>query len=136
MGNAYDEYALLDDKLEEITWALKGECDDIDCTSYMYKDLLKKRYKGPLRHSFSCLPSLRRDKEAVMRLLSMKRFRKFRYELCQICKKQIDKLHPKSTIVSFTKFLPDRNVYEWKGVRVHKHCKRKVKIPLGWTKGF
>lgn len=46
-----DEYYFLIDKLDEVSWAIKGECNDIDCDKYLYKDLLKKRYKPILEHN-------------------------------------------------------------------------------------
>ena len=134
-----DEYYLLTDKLEEIQWALEGKCDDIDCDKFMYIDLLKKRYKPVLKHNFSCLPSLKREKGAVMRLLSMKRFRRFRYNKCKGCKRQLDKLSDKSVIVSFTRpsQVKDYKGYtEWNGYYVHGKCKKIVKTPEGWKNGF
>ena len=87
----FDEYFLLTEKLEEIDWALDGKCDDIDCDKYMYKDLLKKKYKPVLEHKFSCLEKLKQNKEAVLRILSQKKFKRFRYIKCHVCKKYIDK---------------------------------------------
>ena len=80
-----DEYFLLIEKLEEIIWALEGSCNDIDCDKYTYKNLLRKKYKPVLEHNFSCMPKLRREKEAAMHLLSLNKFRKFRYKKCGIC---------------------------------------------------
>ncbi|MBI2125508.1 hypothetical protein HYV87_05255 [Candidatus Woesearchaeota archaeon] len=136
MTKAVDEYYLLKGKLEEITWALEGSCNDIDCDRYMYKELLKKKYKPVLEHHFSCLSSLKREKEAVMRLLSMKKFKKFRHKLCTICKKKIDTLGEDYTIVSFTRpsEFKGQKVYQYKGISVHKKCKRKVLTPEGWEK--
>ena len=68
-----EEYSFLEKNLEEITWALEGSCNDIDCDKYAYRDLLKKRYTPVLKHGFSCLPSLKKEKEAVLRLLSLKK---------------------------------------------------------------
>jgi len=79
----------LTEKLDEINWALKGDCYDIDCDKYMYRNLLKKKYKPVLKHSFSCLNSLKRKKSAVERLLTMSKFKKFRYQRCYICKKKL-----------------------------------------------
>lgn len=133
----YDEYSLLTGMLEEINLALKGGCNDIDCDKYIYKNLLKKNYKPTLEHNFSCLKKLKIQKSAIMRLLSMSKFKKFRYENCVICKKQIDKLSDKSTIVSFTRpSLRNKKYFEWKGIWSHNNCEKKVKIPEGWKKGF
>ncbi len=131
-----DEYYLLTDKLEELDWALGGKCNDIDCDKYMYKDLLKKRFKPVLEHNFSCLKSLKRDKDSVMRLLSLKKFRQFRYEKCSVCRKSLDKLSGKSTTVSFTRPVihDNKKYYRCESVRAHKKCRSKVKIPRGWEK--
>ncbi len=129
----FDEYQILTDKLEEINWALEGQCNDIDCDKYMYKDLLKKRYKPVLEHNFSCIAKLRRDKMAIMKILSEKKYKRHRYEKCAGCKKQLDKLNEKNKIVSFTRPLSDGNS-QWDGVWAHKNCSSKVKIPDGWKK--
>ena len=92
MNKTLDEYYVLTEKLEEITWALDCSCNDIDCDKYMYKDMLKKRYKPILKHSYSCIPKLKREKEAVMRLFSLKKFNKFRYKKCNVCSKKLDSL--------------------------------------------
>ena len=129
------EYYFLTGKLDEIIWALKGECDDIDCDKYMYKDLLKKKYKPVLEHNFSCIKKLIRDKETVTSILSNKKYKKYRYEKCATCKKLLDKLNDKSKIVSFIKqSLSNKEYYQWKGVWAHKKCSSKVKIPKGWKK--
>ena len=138
MNKALDEYYVLTEKLEEITWALEGSCNDIDCDKYMYKEMLKKKYKPLLKHSYSCIPVLKRGKEAIMRLLSLKKFNKFRYKKCNVCNKKIDSLGRKFTIVSFTRPIKfkGKKFYEYKGVQVHKQCKHKVIVPTGWKKGF
>jgi len=130
-----EEYYFLTEKLEEIEWALDGKCNDIDCNKYMYKDLLKKRYRSTLEHNLSCVEHLKRDKTVVMRLLSQKRFRKYRYSKCAVCKKELDKLSDTSKIIGFTrKSEGDNKYYDWKSVRTHKHCAPKFKIPEGWKK--
>lgn len=138
MGKDREEYYILGKKLEEVTWALKGSCDDIDCDKYTYKDLLKKRYKPVLEHGFSCLPNLKREKEALLRLLSLKKFRKFRYRTCPICKKKLDSLSKNYTIASFLRpsEFNGRKAYEYKGISVHRGCKKKVPTPHGWEKRF
>src|SRR3989344_3678814 len=103
MSKDQDEYYLLTEKLEEIIWALEGSCNDIDCDKYIYKNLLKKKYKPVLKHSYSCTPKLKREKEAAMGLLSLKKFRKFRYKKCKVCNKKLDSLGKDFTIVSFTR---------------------------------
>lgn len=134
-NNDLDEYFFLTEKLEEINLAFKGECDDIDCDKYIYKDILKKRYKPVLEHNFSCMDKLKRDKNAVMRLLSQKKFNKHRYQKCSVCKKKVDKLDEKNTIVSFTRpSLRSKNACEWNGLWVHSKCSKKVKIPKGWKR--
>ena len=135
MNKIRNEYYLLEEKLDEITWALEGKCNDIDCDKYMYKDLLKKKYKPVLKHSFSCLDKLKREKEAVMSLLSLKKFKKYRYKKCDVCKRNLDKLSDKNKIVSFTRPSPtNKRYYQWDGVWAHKKCSPKVKIPKGWKK--
>ncbi len=128
-----DEYYLLTEVLERITWALEGSCDDIDCDKYMYKNLLKKSVKPVLEHGFSCTEKINRDKAAVIRLLGQKKFRKHRYEKCSICKRNVDKLSSKSTIVSYTRPCRDKKgYYQMDSVRVHNSCSPRVKIPEGW----
>ncbi|MEX2017061.1 MAG: hypothetical protein WD876_01160 [Candidatus Pacearchaeota archaeon] len=130
-----EEYFFLTEKLEEIEWALKGKCNDIDCDKYMYKDLLKKRYNPVLRHNYSCMNRLKMEKSAILRLLSLKKFRKYRFEKCHVCGKYLDKLDNKNLVISFTRpSKSNKNFHEWKGVWVHKKCKTKVKIPKGWKK--
>ncbi|MEK6827962.1 MAG: hypothetical protein AABX78_01300 [Nanoarchaeota archaeon] len=138
MNKTLDEYYLLTKKQEEIDWALGGSCNDIDCDKYMYKSLLKKKYKPVLKHSYSCIPKLKREKEAIMRLLSLKKFKKFRYKKCEVCNLKLDSLGKEYTIVSFTRpvISKGKKVYEYKGFRVHKRCKNKVITPEGWQKGF
>jgi len=131
-----EEYYFLTDKLEEVDWAIKGECNDIDCDRYIYKDLLKKRYKPVLTHSFSCIKKLKAEKEAVLRILSQNKYKKYRYIKCSVCGKNLDKLNEKNKIVSFTKQINiNGKVYhEWDGVWAHKRCSSRVKTPVGWKK--
>ena len=136
MNKSNDEYYVLIENLEEITWALDGSCNDIDCDKYIYKRLLKKKYKPILKHSYSCIPKLKREKEAIMRLLYLKKFRPLRYKKCEVCGKKLDSLGKDHTIVSFTRSVEykGRKAYEYKGIRAHKKCKHKVHIPTGWQK--
>ena len=131
-----EEYYFLTDRLEEVEWAIGGKCNDIDCDHYMYKDLLKKKYKPVLNHGFSCMKKLRVEKEIVLRLLSQNKYKIYRFEKCVVCKKVLDKLNDKNEIVSFTKKInkDGKTYYEWKGVWTHKKCSSKVKILLGWSK--
>lgn len=133
MNQNHEEYLLLTEKLETIEWALEGSCYDIDCDKYMYKDLLKNKYKPVLEHNFSCVKKLKVEKNAIMRLLSMKKFIKYRYKKCGVCRKLVDSLGSSYLIVSFTKLL-DNNYTQWNGIGVHKMCSKKVKIPKGWKK--
>lgn len=77
--NEKEEYYILTDKLEEIEWSLEGKCNDIDCDKYMYKDLLKKRYKPVFEHNFSCTKKLKSEKEALLRILSQKKYKNYRF---------------------------------------------------------
>jgi hypothetical protein len=131
-----DEYYFLTEKLEEVGWALKGECNDIDCDKYIYRNLLKKRYKPILKHNFSCIKSLKMEKSAILRILSQERYKKYRYINCHVCKKTLDKLSNKSTIVSFTRRIKSnqKGYCEWKGIWTHKKCSSKVEAPSGWKK--
>jgi len=131
----FDEYYLLTEKLEEINWALDSKCNDIDCDKYMYKELLKKRYKPVLEHNFSCIERLKRDKATIMRMLAHRKYKRYRYKKCAVCKKLLDKLNEKNKIIGFTRpSLANNKYFEWKGVWAHKNCKSKVKIPEGWKK--
>ncbi len=136
MNKTREEYYFLVEKLEEIIWALEGKCNDIDCDKYMYKELLKKKYKPVLKHSYSCIPKLKIEKEAVMRLLSLKKFKEIRYKKCVVCNKKLDSLGRDFAIVSFTRPVKFKSgkACEYKGVRVHKRCQHKVTVPKGWQK--
>src|SRR3989338_1285970 len=136
MNKNHDEYYLLKEKLEELIWALKGQCNDIDCDKYMYKDLLKKRHNPILKHSYSCIISLKREKEAVMRLLSLKKFRRYRYKKCEACKKSIDSLGKqfKSVILTRPVNFNGKKFFELDGIDAHKQCESKKKIPEAWKK--
>lgn len=133
-----EEYFLLTDKLDEIKWALEDKCNDIDCDKYMYKDLLKKKYRPVLEHNYSCLKKLKREHAAVLRLLSLNKFRKLRHKKCSGCKKLLDTLSNKSVIVSFTRpsehMLNSQKTYEWKGFWVHNVCKKNFKNIVGWKR--
>lgn len=129
-----EEYYLLAEKLEEINAALEGHCNDIDCDKYLYKYCLKKRYKPVLKHGFSCIPPLKREKEAMMRIVSLPRYSKFRYVKCAVCGKKLDSLGNEFAIVSFTRPSGDKGYVGYKGVDVHKKCKRNVTVPEGWKK--
>ena len=130
-----DEYYFLTEKLEETQWALEGECNDIDCNKYMYKALLKKKYKPVLDHNYSCSEKLKKEKLTILGLLSQNRFKKYRFEKCHVCKKALDKLSDKNIIISFTRHSREsKNFHEWKGYWVHKKCKLGAKIPEGWKK--
>lgn len=128
-----EEYYFLIEKLDEVIWAIKGECNDIDCDKYLYRDLLKKRYRPVLEHNFSCLEKLKREKGAIMRILSAKKYRKYRYEKCNACERYLDKLNDRNKIVSFTKPLPN-GCSQWNGVWAHRSCSSKVRVPEGWKK--
>ena len=129
-----EEYYFLTEKSQEIDAALEGSCNDIDCDKYIYKYCLKKRYKPVLKHGFSCISSLKREKEAVMRIVSLPRYKKYRYEKCTVCGKNVDSLGKEQSIVSFTRPSKDKGYVEYNGIYVHKKCKRKVAVPDGWKR--
>ncbi len=129
------EYFFLTDKLEELNAALDGYCNNIDCDKYIYKYCLKKKYAPVLKHKVSCIPYLTREKEAFMRILSLPRYKKYRYEKCSVCGKILDTLGNDFACVSFTR--PSRlssDAYEVNVIDVHKKCKSKVPTPEGWKK--
>ncbi|MEK6908739.1 MAG: hypothetical protein AABX23_01665 [Nanoarchaeota archaeon] len=134
MNESKEEYFVLSERLEIVRWAISGDCDDIDCDRYLYKDLLRKKYKPVLEHNFSCINKLKREEKALLRILSDKRYKKSRYETCQVCKNYADKLDEKNEIVCFAKELGDRKGSEIKTFFVHKRCYKKVKSPKGWNK--
>lgn len=129
-----EEYYFLTEKLQEIDAALDGSCNDIDCDKYIYKYCLKKRYKPVLKHGFSCISRLKIEKEAIMRILSLPRYKKFRYKKCSVCGKKLDSLGKEYCIVSFTRPCGDKGYVEYKGIHVHKKCRRKVAVPEGWKR--
>lgn len=134
IDNKREEYYFLTENLDEINAALEGNCNDIDCDKYIYKYCLKKRYKPVLKHGFSCIPSLKIEKEAIMRIVSLPRYKKYRYEKCAVCEKKLDSLGKEYSIVSFTRPYKDKGSVEYKGIYVHKKCKRKVAVPDGWKR--
>jgi len=135
IDNKREEYYFLTEKLQEIEAALEGSCNDIDCDKYIYKYCLKKRYKPVLKHGFSCIPSLKREKEAIMRIVSLPRYKKYRYLKCSVCGRKLDSLGKEYSIVSFTRpCTKDKGYVEYNGIYAHKKCKRKVAVPDGWKK--
>ena len=136
MKLAKDEYYFLTEKLDEVTWAIEGSCNDIDCDKYLYKDLLKKKYKPVLEHNFSCLAKLKREKEAIFRLLSVSKFKRFRYKKCQVCKKEVDSLGKEYVIVGFMKpsEFNGQKAFQHKGIGLHGGCKKLLKTPKGWQR--
>ncbi len=134
MDKHKEEYFVLSERIEIVRWAISGSCDDIDCDRYLYKDLLRKKYGPVLEHNFSCIDKLKRDEKALLRILGDKRYKKFRYEICQVCKKLADKLDEKNEVVCFTKELMDGKYLEIKTFFIHKKCYEKVKSPKGWNK--
>ena len=131
-----EEYYFLTEKLERVNWALEGQCDDIDCDKYIYLDCLKASHKPILEHNFSCMSKLKVEKDVILRLLSQRKYGRYRFEKCIVCKRSLDKLSNKSVIVSFTKPIKHngKTCYQWKGVWTHRKCSSKVKIPKGWKK--
>ena len=63
MDEAKEEYFVLDERLDIVRQAISGSCDDIDCDGYLYKDLLKKKYKPVLEHNFSCMGKLKEEQK-------------------------------------------------------------------------
>ena len=84
------------------------------------------------------MPKLKKDYNAIMALLSDKKFKKLRYENCPICKKEMDKLDNRNPLTSFTAIKP-KGVGKFKGYemrikRTHKKCQKKLKTPEGFKK--
>lgn len=130
-----EEYGFLTEKLDEVNWALQGDCNDIDCNKYLYKNLLKKKFKPILKHSYSCMEKLMREKDAILRLLSQKKFKEYRFERCYVCKRLLDKLNDKNKVVMFSKKSEkNKKYYEIKLFGIHGKCESKVKTPEGWEK--
>src|SRR3989344_5894391 len=121
-----EEYSYLTYRLDVVTWALKGECDDIDCNKYIHRDELRKDCKPVLEHNYSCMDHLKRERNALLRILSQKRYRKERYEQCVVCKKDVDQLDDRSVLTAFSRHSRRNPKYsEIKFVRSHKACSRK-----------
>lgn len=133
-----DQYNLLTKLLERTRWQLEGQCEDIDCDKYIYKNYLKKKIHHSLEHSFSCIPGLKRDFAAIRKLLEEKKFKKLRYKKCIVCKKAMDTLDEKNTHTSFIAIhLSGKG--KWKGYeakiyQTHKPCKKKLETPDGFKK--
>ena len=105
-------------------------------TDTLAKPMVKIGSKPVLEHNSSCIKKLRTEREVVLRILSQKKYKKYRYLKCNVCKKELDKLSKKSKIVSFTKPIEvkEKVYYQWEGVWTHKSCASKVKIPTGWKR--
>ena len=133
-----DQYFLLTEILDSVKWQLEGGCEDIDCDRYIYKNCLKKSIKPVLEHNLSCMPKLKTDYNALVALLSDKKFKKLRYEKCQICKKEMDKLDNKNPLTSFMAIKPKSvgrlKGYEMRIKRTHKKCQKKLKTPEGFRR--
>ena len=129
-----EEYYELIDKLEKVQWEIDGECSDIDCDKYIYRDCLKKSFKPTLEHNFSCMAHVKHKKKIYEKLLGMKKYRKYRYKKCWVCKKMLDTLGDKAALVSFTKLTIAKKIkgYQLKIEHIHKKCVKKVKVPKGW----
>lgn len=130
-----NQYYLLIELLDSIKWQFDGQCEDIDCDKYLYRNCLKKKYKPALEHNFSCMPKLKRNHQAVMDLLSDKKFRKLRYKKCQVCKLKLDTLDDRNPISTFKsqRLTTGRfKGYQIKTYRTHKHCQKKLKPPEGF----
>ncbi len=129
-----EEYYFLTNRLEEINNALEGFCNDVDCDEYLYRYCIKKKYKPVLNHKSSCIPSFKREKEALMRILSLSRYKKFRYEKCAVCGKKLDSVGNDFAVTGFIRPYKDHGSFEYKGIHIHKKCERKVIVPEGWEK--
>ncbi len=135
MPKTKEQYFILTDLLEKIIWSLRGYCDDIDCDKYMYKEILRKKYQPVLKHKISCIEKLEREERIILEMLADKKFRKYRYEKCIVCKKPVDTLNENNKIVSYTRPSKMRKGYsEWQGVWTHLNCSTKIKIPMGWKR--
>ena len=130
-----EEYYVLSDLRERVIWQIEGSCEDANCDKYIYLDLFKKKYKPVLKHSYSCIPSLKRELTTLNAVLLLPRYKKYRFRLCDICKKPYDDLdHDAAPITSFIATEMRDEGYEWRGVRTHKKCQRFVKTPEGFKK--
>lgn len=131
-----EEYLYLTRRLDIVNQGLEGYCDDVDCDKYVYKDVLKKDFKPTLDHSYSCIGTLVREKKALIRVLSLPRYKEDRYEKCPVCKVLMDKLDEKGVVLfMLTKPLKNGNS-QIHIIRCHEKCKLKFKIPKGWKKDF
>ena len=134
MSESKEEYFALSERLDIVRQAINGSCDDIDCDKYTYLDILKIKYKPVLEHNFSCIDKLKNEEKALLRILGSKKYKKFRYEYCEVCKEPADKLDKKTEFFCFTKKLIEGKCSQVNGFSVHKKCYKKAKVPEGWNK--
>ena len=123
--------------MPKIVEKLSGDkhCTSLKKKLVLLKEMLKKKYRPVLEHNFSCIKKLRKMKATVMRLLSEKKYKKYRYDICKVCKRNVDKLSEKNVIVSYTRpSLTHKGYHEWEGDWTHKKCMKKAKIPKCWKK--
>ena len=132
---AKEQYYILTELLDTITWQIRGDCEDIDCNKYIYKNELKK-FHPVLDHKISCIPVLKRQKAAIFHLLGDKKFKQYRYEPCDVCKKQLDTLDDNNKLTTFSSKKPSGKTtfYQMLSYRTHKTCKKKLSIPEGFEK--
>lgn len=130
------QYWFLKSRRDDITWQIKGGCEDIDCDHFIEKRLLKKKYKPALTHSFSCVPKLKYERALLEDLLKHRIFKSLRYRPCDFCKKTLDDLDQKNPPVMFIAIKPtitkNRKGYATEIMKVHTYCRRKLKAPDGF----
>ena len=129
------QYYLLVDFLDRTKWQLRGDCEDIDCDKYIYRTSLKKHHPT-LEHSYSCFPSLQRQLQSLMALLSDKKFKRFRFKRCEVCANPLDTLDDKNPFSSFIEIEPKKKGkfkgYEFKSFRTHPRCRKLLPTPQGF----
>ena len=132
---AFADVTVLSDLRERVIWQIEGSCEDANCDKYIYLDLFKKKYKPILEHSYSCMPSLKRELATFNSVLSLSRYKKYRFQPCDICKKPYDDLgYDAAPIIGFIAKEAKNNFYEWRSVHTHAKCRRFVKTPEGFKK--
>ena len=137
VANIKEEYYLLTDHLDEFNQALDGDCDDVDCDKYLFREYLKKRFKPLLEHGFSCIEGLKRQKAVLMRLVSLPKYKRFRFKKCPVCKNEMDKLGEDYMITCFTEPTEKKKKYYKMEIRSsHTKCKSKLNAPKGFTELF
>ena len=117
-------YLILNENLENCEDIINNECDDIDCSKFKYAKELRNPY-NIISHA-SCVKKAKSEKEIILEFLKEKRFNRFRYKKCCVCKKKLDTLSKEYHIEMITKKLAKSSQAYF--FIMHAKCKKKWNV--------